>query len=259
MADHPASDISVTPVGEITATDVQAALEDLDHRTRIDRFLEDREVGFDIKEEFLGGGSYPAGGWIGQSGWSIPAAITAFAPPNIQIAQGAFGVVAIGTLREAEWNNINLGVASFTGTPVLHLKFRARVPVLNSGSHQSAFFLGLHSDLAGAEPDNGLYFRCTGADGPDWVAVVANGGSRTALGTAVAPVAATFQWFEILSDGAGVIRFYIDGALVQSITTDLPAGPNRYGPAFTVVRTLGSNKFRNIQVDTYDLRVEGAR
>jgi hypothetical protein len=258
--EHPASDISVSPAGEIIATDVQAALEDLDERTRIDRFLADREVGFDVREEFLGGGSYPAGGWLGQNSWSIPTTITGTPPPTIQAVTGAFGVVAVGTTNNGQWSNINLGAATaLAGAPVLHLKIRARLSNLNNVGHQSSYFVGLHSDLAGAEPLHGMYFRYSQAGGASWCAVVANGGVRSGPSTGVAPVAGTFQWLEILCDGAGVVRFYIDGALVQTISTNLPAGANRYGPSITAVRTFGSNGLRTVQVDTFDLRVEGAR
>jgi len=258
--EHPATDISVTPAGEITATDVQAALQDLDHRTRVDRFLDDREVGFNLHEEFLGGGSYPAGGWIGQCGWNIPVGISTTAPPSIQGVTGAFGVVMVGTMNLAQWSNINLGAGtSLAGAPVLHLKLRSRLSNLNNIGHRSSFYVGLHSDLSGAEPLHGMYFRFSHVDGASWMAVTANGGTRTAASTGVAPVANVFQWFEIVSDGAGVVRFYIDGALVQTIATNVPAGGNRYGPSITAVRTLGSGALRSIQVDTYDLRAESPR
>lgn len=81
------------------------------------------------------------------------------------------------------------------------------------------------SDPGGTDtPTNVVKFRySTNAGDADWMAYVDNGGTHTIVDTGVAPVANAANTFKIDCTNPASLKFYIDGMLVATITTNIPS------------------------------------
>jgi hypothetical protein len=88
-------------------------------------------------------------------------------------------------------------------------------------------------------PSNGVYFRseATGGAGGNWYAVTVNGGTETATdtGTAENATAKRFRINISTISSTRTARFYIDGSLVATHTTNLPTAA--VGWVYAAVRT----------------------
>lgn len=212
-----------------------------------------------VDEDWAQGGTFATGGRIGQEGWALTLAGTGTA--TAVAAGGAAGSMQLSTVALNDAGNVNMGVNSLELAPLFRLWQRSRFSTaLNDASDARTVRTGLHSDATGnTEPQNGCYWRYAQADGPNWQAVVANAGARTVVNTGVPPVLNVFQNREIICDGAGTVRFYIDGVLVATINTNLPAAGNRFGPSTSMVRDLFTAGGRNYQEDRYLLWWDIAR
>ncbi len=245
-----ASDVSVVPVGEITDTDVQSALASLDGRLGKVHLIDDLQVAMTLVDDFMG--TTTTSGTIGAIGWaSLTGATGTITIPSVA---GGPGIVQASTgTTSTGFQGINLG-ASLKGAPVLMCEWRVRLTNTNVAGDAASCWFGLHNDSHGAEPTTGLYFRYTAADGPNWRAVCNNGGASTNVNTPVAADVA-FHRFRITSDGAGVVRFYIDDVLVATITSNIPSTSNRHGPALSVRKTTGTTSFGAL-IDYFAMRYE---
>lgn len=75
----------------------------------------------------------------------------------------------------------------------------------------------------GTTPTNGIYFFADGTISPNWLARCSNSGVPTSINTGI-PVDTTEHRFKISVNAAGTsATFYIDGVLVATIATNLPA------------------------------------
>lgn len=248
-----ASDVSVVPAGELIDTDVQAALEALDRRLSKVHLIDDLQVAATLVDDFMG--NTAASGTIGQLGWALPVAATGTATVGVSVGQP--GIFTIGTGTSASgWQDLNLGDNNLQGGRVMLCEWRCRIYALDTTSDKCSWWLGLHNNLAGAEPTTGFYFRYTAGDGANWHAVCANAGSRMAVNTNTA-ADTNYHRFRITCDGNGIARFYIDSALVATITTSLPT-TNRYSPNLSIRKTAGTTA-RFVSVDYFALRYEHAR
>lgn len=119
---------------------------------------------------------------------------------------------------------------------------RGQLGVLSDGANTIVTRLGF-IDSSLAESTNGAFFRYVhSANGGRWQAVTRAGGVETMADTGVTAAALTTKLFEIEVD-ASVPQavFKIDGAVVATITTDIPSSAAKStGAGFYVQRTLGS-------------------
>jgi hypothetical protein len=247
---HAASAISLEPSGDLVATDVRAALADLDARLAgLLQYSPDSLQDYAAIYDELFGASTTSG-QVGSLGWSV---VT---------ADG-------GTLRAATeplpntpgWYELQTGEAAATGLCGLHLDqvslsghpifvWEARVVPrgVQDGGQASTWRVGVYDDPSGAEPANGFYFEQPA--GASLRCSTARAGVRADEDSGVTPTAGTAYRLRIASDGGGAAYFSVDDEIVATIAEDLPtAGPDGYGPAVTIVKTAGTGTSHALRVD----------
>ena len=247
----PASQVTVVPTGEITKTNAQEALAELDGRLSKVRIFEDLQVAMTLVDDFMG--NTATSGTIGQLGWALPSGATGTAAAALGANQPGIFVIGTGTTSSG-WNGINLGTNNLFGAPLFMCEWRLQVTNLNSSSNQFSCWFGLHNATTALEPTSGFYFRYTPGD-THWFAACANGGAPNAVVTG-AVVDTGFHRFRITS-GAGVARFYIDDVQVAMLSSSLPSS-NRYTPNVMLRKSLGTAA-RTLRLDYFALRYEQAR
>jgi hypothetical protein len=254
-----ADQVSVVPAGELTSTDAQAALEELDGRLNPVHLIDDLQVAVTRVDDFIGGTA--ASGSIGELGWSIGG--TGGARTTIDGSEpGVFVVDTGGKVGGAK--ALFFGGGSLVDHPVLMCEWRLRMNALNDANNRHALWFGLHDDQTGAaEPTTGFYFRYDGTDGK-WKAVCANAGARTVVvGSKVADTA--YHRFRITCDGSTtspIARFYVDDLLIATITASVPSGTHRYAPAASIRKVFPANlagATRSLYADYFAMRWEHAR
>ena len=111
-------------------------------------------------------------------------------------------------------------------------EFEARIaaPVLSTGAQEFAINCGFSKQRATSQktPADGILFvydRTSGTSALNWLAVCSTSSTATTVDTGVVVTAAQYYRLKIVHDaGDSTVRFYIDGALVASISTNVPTG-----------------------------------
>jgi hypothetical protein len=104
---------------------------------------------------------------------------------------------------------------------------------LFDGTVTGAILIGYGAGVS--SPIDGAYFRST--DGGNWFAVTRENGNETFTDTGVAPTLGTFRNFRIQVEAdRSAVRFYIDGTLVATHTTNIPIATRGLSHVFTVNR-----------------------
>jgi len=96
---------------------------------------------------------------------------------------------------------------------------------------------------------DGAYFELTGAD-VDWQSKTASNTSRTTDDTGETAAANTWTRLRIEVNAAGSeVKFYIDGDLKSTISTNIPTGSGReLGCVASIIKSAGTTE-RTAQVD----------
>lgn len=111
-------------------------------------------------------------------------------------------------------------VLAWIFAPMNHLarvKFRASSALVNASADFRIGWFSTKPSPGTPDPANGIYFRQTG--GGNWFAVTRLSAAETATDTGIA-TSTSYREFEIRCR-AGVVSFFIDGALVATHTTNL--------------------------------------
>ena len=98
----------------------------------------------------------------------------------------------------------------------------ARPQGSNEGWYKIGFFLAAHD--TGAHSSDGVYFSLNSTS-TNWHAVVRTGANVTEVDTGIAHSTTDFSKFRI-DTSLSAVQFYIDGALVANIATNIPSGVN---------------------------------
>ena len=134
---------------------------------------------------------------------------------------------------------------------------RVRVSDLSDGTDTFIALSGLTDiDAANDQTANGVYFRYTHSEsGGDWTCVARDNSVESTVDSGVPVVADTFASLEIYVDAAAAnARYYINGALVGTISANIPTATGRelnLIPA-NIKKSAGTNA-RQIQVDYWNL------
>lgn len=129
--------------------------------------------------------------------------------------------------------------------PILASQFRSHVFVASMPTiTTSAMLLGLADTVAAAT--NGIYFYYDSTLSANIRAYCYSGGSATIVDTGVAMVAGAWNLYEIRQENIATIQFYIDRALVATISTTVP-GPVDLN-TLIYVQTLAAAA-RNLSID----------
>lgn len=136
---------------------------------------------------------------------------------------------------------------TFTG------KWRSALTALSDGTNTYTAIVGL-TDAGigsfGTTPD-GIYFKYThSVNSGNWQCITRSGGTETNNNSAVA-ASASYQILEIrINSDITSIGFYIDGALVQTHTTNIPASTAMWMQAM-IVKSAGTTS-RGLAMDYYE-------
>jgi hypothetical protein len=152
----PASNVTVVPTGEITKTNAQDALAELDGRLSKVQMFEDLQVAITLVDDFMG--NTATSGTIGQLGWALPSGGTGTAAAAAGASEPGIFVIGTGT-SSSGWHGINLGSNNLIGAPLFMCEWRLKLTKLNSSSDQYSCWFGLHNATTALEPTSGFYFR----------------------------------------------------------------------------------------------------
>jgi hypothetical protein len=142
------------------------------------------------------------------------------------------------------------------GTCAIVHKFRIALSALSDGTDTYTVYIGLGSNDGGSDLTDGCYFRYThSVASGNWEAVTSASSSRTASDTGVA-AGTTHSIFEVRINQAGTsVTYYIDGALVATITTNIPS--TTIGFVHKIVKSAGTTE-RTVYEDWTDISITRA-
>jgi hypothetical protein len=205
------------------------------------------------QDDFLGQNSSS----ILNSRWQTANPITgnADAPNEFGVA-GASTVTSSTGIGYLAKNNNNASVIFGTGT-AYKIGFRAAlITALSDGTQTYTITFGFHDNPATAgDATDGAYFRYThSVNGGRWEAVTRSNTTETAQDTTISPTADTFQVFHIeVNSDATEAKFYINGVLRNTITTNIPSGSGRLtNISFKIEKSAGTTE-RYFLLDWFDL------
>jgi hypothetical protein len=269
-----ASEVDLAQAGEIIDGDVEGALYSLDRRRTRAHRIDDLQVAMTLTDDFMG--NTTTSGAIGGLGWA--ATTSGGGAITVEVSSAGPGVLRLSTGTTTSTgraaidlgsHNLGTGVTSLSGLPVLVQETRCKLEGLDTGTDTAAAYIGLvgyqNGTAPGSEPGGepvGSYFTYRAGS---WRAVCCRGfdpAKRTSVPISVAP-ADGWHRFRLISDGAGIVRFYVDDTEVERVTTNAPVDlflvPTvRHGPNLEIRKTLGTAA-RALLVDYYTLRWEAAR
>jgi hypothetical protein len=160
-----------------------------------------------------------------------------------------------------EWmvlSNINSANSSFTGLDSRVWTIQASVSDgIDSGANKfdNTSTFGFVANTGTSTPGNGIYFQCISPASPTTVNfqdITADGGGTTQNDSGVAcNNNFNFHDLKITSDGAGTIKFYIDGTNVSTQTTHVFTG--KLNPAFGILDTNSSTNAHQYGIDFFNL------
>jgi Protein of unknown function (DUF2793) len=130
-------------------------------------------------------------------------------------------------------------------------KSRHRIPVLSNATNTYSMRSGF-IDAVNAESTDGVFFRYThSVNGGNWQAVARANNVETAQDTGVTVATATTYKLEVEVNATGTsAEFRINGAVTNTITTNIPTGVGREtGYGFMVLRSVGTATFNAVDLD----------
>jgi hypothetical protein len=193
----------------------------------------------------------PLGQWLyqGSNGSAISTDAPASRPGVVALDFAANASARAGFLTST--NSILLG----GGIHLFEADFRLNL--LSNATDAFTAYSGFVDSATGVGTDC-AYFRYThSVNSGNWQAVTRAGGTETAVNTAIAASTVNFDTLRILSDAVGGnIRFFINDALVATITTNLPFGATQQtGCGTNTIRSAGTVAMRAALVDYHLLDI----
>jgi hypothetical protein len=171
--------------------------------------------------------------------------------------QPLVGVWTIRTGTSASANQrgaLNTNLSGFAFDDVTSAEFQCNAAIdpfnFSTTSGEEGFCnIGFIDNAAAAMPTDGAFFRTQ--DGGNWYAVTRSGGTETATDSGVLP-SSTYRTFKIVvEDVAGTLtaKFYIDGTLKATHTTNIPIGSDQTGIGTQIVRTGATGLANSFNMD----------
>jgi hypothetical protein len=130
-----------------------------------------------------------------------------------------------------------------------------RVPTLPVAAQAFAFRIGF-GDSVSADHTDGVYFELTSANA-DWRCKTASNSNRTDTGSGENAQANTWTRLRIeINAGGTEAKFYVDGTLKQTLTTNIPTGAGREtGIVASIIKSNGTTE-RTAHIDYIYARIE---
>lgn len=228
-----AADIAFTPYGSLTATDVQAALQQMDD-------IMNPSKTWYYYTDFTGNANSAA--TFSSDSFALAFAGAGAGSVILTASEtGRIGILAVGTGTTTTGVvavGLNSGVMAL-GDGDTMIEQAIKMPVLSVLAERFTVRVGFLS-LAGGDPTNGAYFRyADNVNSGNWQLVTRSGGVETAVNLSTAPVANT--WYKltvIVNAAATLVTFYIDGVSVGTSSTNI--GTANIGGGMQIVKSLGT-------------------
>lgn len=158
---------------------------------------------------------------------------TAAPPGRIGLARLARGTSASGRAGY-QWGGLATGFPLGSGT--VRARADIRITQLSTGTQQFYFLSGLGDAIATYPTDGVFFYYIDTVNGGRWCCVTRANGVETSTDSGVTVVAGT--WYalelEVSADGTQA-RFWVNGTLVATNTTNIPSGAGRETSAIPAV------------------------
>lgn len=131
-------------------------------------------------------------------------------------------------------------------------KIRVRLPALSTVTERFTWLGGFSNAITGAASAQQVQFRYIDTEnGGNWTCLSRQNNVETAVNSGVAVAANTWYLLEVRLNTTEA-KFYIDGVLVATITTNLPTsgGSQYFGWLFGIAKSIGTTT-RTAQYDYY--------
>lgn len=245
--DYDASEIDYTPSGDLEATDVQEALDELE--------AEKQSLDF-IKSYAIAYNDFPTNDYV---------------PFSINPFNGGFGARSVDIDSRNHPGQVKLntdanpagGVSINAGEfiPGNGFVYRAWVylPDLSDGTDEYEVIAGTYDTQNGAAPTNGIYFKYKRTVSTNWLACTSASTTETETSTGVAVAADAWVALKaVVADDRSSVQYYIDETLVATLTTNIPANTAYGYIGVKIAKTAGTNS-RAIYVDAIYFRMNVTR
>jgi hypothetical protein len=159
---------------------------------------------------------------------------------NARFGLATHGTGSTSTGRSFIGSN-NQDAMEFTGGAHVFETAITCVSNVSTSTERYILYAGFFESLT-ATPAEGAYFRYSDdVNGGDWECVTVSASTETLTDSNVAVTAGTFNKLRIEVNGAGTeAKFYIDGTLVATHTTNMPGSTDRLGVGVNMRKTVGT-------------------
>ncbi len=246
-------DIANTPAGNLSSTNIQAALNELDSEkiSVSSRGAANRLYG---QEDALAAVNSSYFSYVVSGTGTSHTVQTATSTGNIGIARGNLGTTATG--RTAIWS-VNSGILRFGGGTY---RYRARfaLATLSDATNTYSIRLGFIDSVTGESVD-GIFLRYThSVNGGEWECVSRNNSADVPQDTNVVAAAGTYITAEISVNAAATsATCSINGTVVGTFATaQIPQGANRVkGYGLMALRSVGTATFSAYDFDYSEIEI----
>jgi hypothetical protein len=208
-----------------------------------DAVVFDTDILYFEAQEFFSVTTSGIGGWTSQvsgAGATFNQDATMY---GVNTIEKAIGVAYLATGTTNTGRTLIYKPSFVLTTHAVRFRFRMALQDLSDGTDTYTIIIGAtdFSNVATANPDNGIFFRYThSVNGGEFEAVCRASAVETATDTNVA-AAVTYKVFEISINQAGdSVTFYIDGVLVATITTNIPASSAYLSMYAQILKSAGT-------------------
>jgi hypothetical protein len=196
--------------------------------------------------DFLGSTTAPWASQTNGSGANLTFVQAGSGTANFGLAQHGTGTTSSG--RSFVGSN-NDNALEFGGGAQTFETSLACVSNVSSASERYIVYAGFFDSLTGT-PAEGAYFRYSDdVNGGDWECVTVTGSTETLTDSNVAVTANTYNKLRVEVNAAGSeAKFYVDGNLVATHTTNMPGSADRFGVGVNIRKTVGTT-LRQMRTD----------
>lgn len=197
-----------------------------------------------LHDDFVGGGLATAA--IGELGWSFNAGSV----QRTTVVSHRPGVIRrLSSTTAGEAASLFLGATGYASFTTENFARTTWYVAFENNNADYNARLGVASEPSSDTPTHGIYFERKYNDS-QWYAVCRNNNTQTRAATGIT-FSTSWVRFGIVLRSSNTVDFYINGALVATITTNIPASSTGLHPFVHVVPT--SAVTRSYLVDRFDL------
>ena len=254
--------------GDIGANDVRAFGQDISDTFSIG--AGNIDTLYVIEDDFLlnmpdllGAGTDNAGIWTG--GTNGANSVIVGDTTGMNATEKCQGVIL---LRTGTTTTGNAQIATYpltgfmfgTGSKLLN-RWRVALPALSDGTDRFMVNFGFEDVVTvfGAEPSTAAYFKYSdNVNSGKWQCVVKTATTTTTADSGVSPTATVNQILAIeVAADSSYVKFFIDGAQVANITTNIPTTSYVLTSYAMILKALGTNT-RGVAIDYFSMSISRA-